>query len=55
MDWQAWFEDFSDKMSQISQGMRDYFSDLNQEEQYGWLAMAIGTILFVAGVVKLIL
>ena len=51
-------EKLSEAQAQISEWMdhaKEYFSQLNQQEQYGWMGEGTGFLLVIIGVVLLIL
>lgn len=48
------FDDFKDGLQAWLDNAKDYFSDLSNEEKYGWVAECAGVVLFIAGIVLLI-
>jgi hypothetical protein len=43
----------NDAVNRWFQGLASYFSGLSQNEVYGWVAFALGLILFIVGIILL--
>jgi hypothetical protein len=40
-------------MQELTTAMNAYFADLNQQEQYGWIAVLAGFLLVIVGIILL--
>jgi hypothetical protein len=48
-------DDLNAQMQDVLEQIKGYFSDLDDQERYGWLAEGIGFVLVIVGVVLLFL
>lgn len=44
----------NEQLQAFSQEAKAYFEQLNQHEQYGWLAEGVGFVLFLVGMIMLV-
>lgn len=51
MNW----ENIQDQWTELNEQITAYFSDLSTNEQYAWIAEALGVLLFVAGLILILI
>ncbi|MBR9700524.1 hypothetical protein GOV11_01525 [Candidatus Woesearchaeota archaeon] len=49
------WEDFARKMNEWQDQAKEYFSQLNQNEIYGWVGEGVGFVIFIVGIILLML